>query len=201
MLFLVIFVYTIVELRLTSACISIRREWKERSETNFEGFSIVIETVSQLAMALLLDRFLVVLQGGFRLLQGLCSLLFLTLTIRSQLESIVLIWEIVIWLGQEMVIVNLVCFLCRGRRSMYDRLTRLHSTLPSLLWLHSLWRCLCLRILVPRLHFLAPPASEGLEFGLVFGCWLVVHVVLFSAKLLLEGYLMRLCKKQREITW
>jgi hypothetical protein len=185
MLLLVIFVYTIVELRLTSACVSRIEERKERSKTNFEGFSIVIETVSQLTVALLLDRFLVVLQSGLRLMQGLCSLLFLPLTIRSQLECIVFVWEIVVWLRYEMVIVDLVCFLCRGRRSMYHRLTRLHSTLPSLLGLHPLWRCLCLRILVPRLHFLAPSASEGLEFSLIFGCWLVVHV----------------CKERREITW
>jgi hypothetical protein len=34
---------------------------KGRDETNFEGFSIVIETVSQLTMALLLDCLLIVL--------------------------------------------------------------------------------------------------------------------------------------------
>jgi hypothetical protein len=75
----------------------------------------VIETVSQLAVALLLDRFLVVLQGGFGLIQGLCPLVFLPLAVRSQLECIVFVWEIVVWLGHEMVIIDLVCFLCRGR--------------------------------------------------------------------------------------
>lgn len=75
----------------------------------------MIETVSQLAMALLLDRFLVVLQGGFGLMQGLCPLLFLPLTVHSQLECIVLVWKIVIWLRHEMIVVDLVCFLRRGR--------------------------------------------------------------------------------------
>ena len=148
MLFLVIFVYTIIELRLTSACDSITEEWKERSGTNFESLSIVIETVSQLTVALLLDRFFVVLQGGSRLIQGLCPLLFLPLTVHPQFESIVFVWEIVVWFGHEMVIVDLVCFLCRRGRSMYHRLTCLYSTLPPLLGLRPLWRFLGLRILV-----------------------------------------------------
>jgi hypothetical protein len=114
MLFLIVFVHTIIKLRLTSVCVFTIMRYQERDETNFEGFSIVIETVSQLAMALLLDSFLVVLQGGFRLVQGLCPLLFLPLAIQSQFECIIFVWEIVVWLGHEMVIVDLVCFLCRG---------------------------------------------------------------------------------------
>jgi len=133
----------------------------------------MIETVSQLAMAFLLDRFLVMLQGRARFVQGLCPVLFLA--VYSQLECFFLVWKIVVWLGHEMVIVDLVYLLGRRRRGMYHGLTRLHSTLPSLLRFHALWCCLCLRVLVSRLHFFAPSAAEGFEFGLIFRCWLVVH--------------------------